>query len=89
MSKMPCHITDGPQEPGDDRMYLPEEDPDEAYDRMRQNNVDKLPTLQEKTGEATGMKLYSYDGRYWFATPVAARHFYRKIQQRKRSKDND
>ncbi len=39
MTKMPCHITDGPQEPDDIR--APEEpDPDDAYDRYRQDCVD-------------------------------------------------
>lgn len=42
MSKMPCHISDGPQTPEDaaDLWNSREEDPDEAYDRMRQDRLD-------------------------------------------------
>lgn len=37
---MPCHISDGPQEPGDELISHSEEDPDEAYDRQRQQEID-------------------------------------------------
>jgi len=37
---MPCHISDGPQEPGDELITNSEEDPDEAYDRQRQQEID-------------------------------------------------
>ena len=28
--------------------------------------------IKTKTSDATGDTLYSYDGKYWFSTPVAA-----------------
>lgn len=37
--KMPCHITDGPQEP-EDLAYPEEEDEDEAYEIVRQQEID-------------------------------------------------
>ncbi len=42
MAKMPCHISDGPQTPEDaaELWNRPEEDPDEAYDRQRQEELD-------------------------------------------------
>lgn len=39
---MPCHISDGPQTPEDaaELWEYREEDPDEAYDRWRQDEID-------------------------------------------------
>jgi uncharacterized OB-fold protein len=39
MSKMPCHISDGPQEP-EDLLEHPTEDEDEAYEQFRQQKID-------------------------------------------------
>ena len=41
MGKMPCHISDGPQLPEDVPGYVEEQDPDEAYDRHRQDCIDR------------------------------------------------
>lgn len=56
--KMPCHITDGPQEP-EDLAYPKEEDEDEAYERVRQEEIDariapkeiKWPLTTQSTSE--------------------------------------
>lgn len=37
--KMPCHISDGPQEPDDVPEYI-YGDPDDAYDEMRQRKLE-------------------------------------------------
>lgn len=39
MSKMPCHISDGPHEPDDVRDYV-EPDEDAAYENFRQQKID-------------------------------------------------
>lgn len=52
--KMPCHISDGPQTPEDwDDWFTAchEEDPDEAYDRLRQERIDdKIAPMGNLTG---------------------------------------
>lgn len=52
--KMPCHISDGPQTPEDwDDWFTAchEEDPDEAYDRLRQERIDdKIAPMEKLTG---------------------------------------
>ena len=38
--KMPCSISDGPQELGDELFTPPEENDDDAYERIRQQEID-------------------------------------------------
>ena len=40
MPKMPCHITDGPECYEDVAGLFAEEDEDEAYERIRQEEID-------------------------------------------------
>lgn len=40
MSKMPCHISDGPQTPEDVHDYFEMDDEDEAYEVWRQEQID-------------------------------------------------
>ena len=54
-SRMPCSISDGPQEPEDVNPDLwPEEDEDEAYERERQQRIDDLNRTLEDISRSIG-----------------------------------
>lgn len=93
-SKMPCHISDGPQTPEDVPGHT-EIDEDQAYEDDRQREIDEqayhrqidrdhaskpAPHLHTKIGKYTGKVQYSYDQAYWWSTAETAKRMYDKLQ---------
>lgn len=82
MPKMPCHISDGPQEPGDE-LYSEGPDEDQLYEEQRQQEIDDAqPHVYYKTGRFTGSALYSCDKAYWWSTKQKALEMYERLARR-------